>query len=55
MNNRLFTMGVMVVIFGVLSVCFDTEGGRYLQQMGLFWAGLVFGALAMGGMNDEGH
>jgi hypothetical protein len=52
MNERLFTMGVMVVIFGVLSVCFDTDG-RYLQQMGLFWAGIVFGALVMGGMSDE--
>lgn len=52
MNERLFTMGVMVVIFGVLSVCFDT-GGRYIQQMGLFWAGIVFGALVMGGANGD--
>jgi prepilin signal peptidase PulO-like enzyme (type II secretory pathway) len=54
MNNRLFTMGVMVFIFVVLVVCFDVDG-RYIQQLMLFWAGAVFGALLMGGMNDEEH
>ena len=53
MNNRLFTMGVMVAIFVVLVVCFDTDG-RWAQQLMLFWAGAVFGALLVGA-NDEKH
>jgi hypothetical protein len=52
MNNRLFTMGVMVAIFVVLVVCFDTDG-RWAQQLMLFWAGAVFGALLMGGIDDD--
>ena len=55
MNNRLFTMGATAIVCLVVGICFDIEGGRYIQQMGLFWAGAVFGALLMGGMNDEGH
>jgi len=52
MNERLFTMGVMTLVCMGVVFCFDTDG-RYLQQIGLFWAGAVFGALIMGGVDVD--
>jgi hypothetical protein len=52
MNNRLFTMGATAFICAVVGICFDIEGGRYIQQLGLFWAGAVFGALLIGAGNE---
>lgn len=54
MNDRLFTMGVTTFVCVVVGFCFDIEGGRYIQQIGLFWAGAVFGALLLGANDVDG-
>ena len=55
MTNRIFTMLATSFVCSVVFICFDFEGGRYLQQLGMFWAGSVFGALLVGGIDDEKH
>jgi len=52
MNERLFTMGVTTLVCLAIAVCFDTDG-RYMQQLGLLWAGAVLGALIMGGIDEK--
>lgn len=54
MTERIFTMGVTIFICLIVGVCFDIEGGRYIQQIGLFWAGAVFGALLLGANDVDG-
>lgn len=54
MTERIFTMGVTIFICLIVGVCFDIDGGRYIQQIGLFWAGAVFGALLLGANDVDG-
>jgi hypothetical protein len=52
MTERTFTMGATAIVCLIVGVCFDLDGGRYIQQLGLFWAGAVFGALLVGAGHD---
>jgi hypothetical protein len=45
MSNKIAIVLTSLIVFTLLTWGFDVDGGRYLQQIALVFAGFVFGNL----------